>query len=122
MLAVALDLRDCHGGAARRAQSLVDLLDDPAGATECAGLEFLHGSAGADVFVFSSGLDHVTNFSHVQGDVVDLRGTGVTSFAQLQAFMRDEGAQTAIDLFGGGTLVLDGIRPDQLQASDFLFA
>src|SRR5262249_50167647 len=36
------------------------------------GNDTLSGSAGSDHFVFGSGADTITNFSHAQGDVVDL--------------------------------------------------
>jgi Ca2+-binding RTX toxin-like protein len=87
-----------------------------------AGNDTLTGSAGADQFLFTLGNDTITNFSHAQGDVVEVRGMGVTSFAQLQALMVDNGAVTTVNFGGGNVLNLAGLDPNQFQASDFLFS
>jgi Ca2+-binding RTX toxin-like protein len=87
-----------------------------------AGNDSLTGSAGADHFVFSfgNGVDTVTNLNHGQGDVIDLHGTGLTTFAQVQALMVDHGTFTTIDFGAGGSLNLTGLHPNELQANDFL--
>src|SRR4029079_10600594 len=42
------------------------------------GNDTLTGGAGADTFFYSAGADIVTDFSHAQGDVINLVGSGVT--------------------------------------------
>jgi len=88
-----------------------------------AGNDALIGSAGADHFVYAGGggADAIANFTHSQGDVIELHGTGVTSFAQLQALMVDHGTHTTIDFGSGNSLDLTGLHPNELQANDFLF-
>jgi Ca2+-binding RTX toxin-like protein len=89
-----------------------------------AGNDTLTGTLGADhfVFAFGNGADTITNFTHAAGDVIDLQGTGLTSFAQLQALMTDHGTFTTIDFGAGGSLNLAGLHPEQLQANDFLLS
>jgi Ca2+-binding RTX toxin-like protein len=88
-----------------------------------AGNDTLTGSGGADqfVFAFGSGNDTITNYNEAQGDVINLQGSGITSFAQLQALMVDHGTFTTIDLGNGGSLTLTGLHVAQLHANDFLF-
>ena len=60
-----------------------------------AGNDAMSGGAGDDTFVFSfgDGVDHVMDFTEgdSSGDVIELTGYGVANFAQLQAFMTQDG-------------------------------
>jgi len=88
-----------------------------------AGNDVLTGSGGADqfVFAFGSGNDTITNYNEAQGDVINLQGTGIANFLQLQGSIVDHGNFTTIDLGNGGSLTLTGVHAAQLHATDFLF-
>jgi len=86
------------------------------------GNDTLTGGAGADTFFYSAGADIVTDFSHAQGDVINLVGSGVTSFAQLQPMMSQNGANTLIDFGGGNTMTLLNVTASTLVSGDFAFS
>ena len=59
-------------------------------------------------FIFSGGADTIADFdrsggtfNHAEGDTIDLAGSGVTTWAQLQSMISQVGANTLID-FGAG--------------------
>ncbi|WP_052269604.1 calcium-binding protein [Leisingera sp. ANG-M6] len=83
------------------------------------GNDRLAGGEGADVFVFagSHGSDTVTDFTPGL-DRIRLSGTGADSFADLE--IRQAGDGVLADS-GSGWILLEGLRPDQLAADDFLF-
>ena len=94
-----------------------------------AGNDTLVGAVGHtdDVFVYgaSYGLDEVQGFAaHSVGgsDVVDLRAFGLASYAQLQQYMSQAGADVAITLSGEDVLTLRNVSLDWLQAGDFMLA
>ena len=81
------------------------------------------GGAGADTFVFrqDSGNDKITDFT-VDTDKIDLSAfTGITSLDDLIYWQ--SGGDTLIYLRwdGGGTIRLEGVTPDDLDADDFIF-
>jgi len=88
------------------------------------GDDFLTGSAGGDLFVFSHpiGNDTVYNFD-VAADQIDLIGyTGFTSFADVQSHLAEDTAGNAVLTLGDSqSIMLHGIHADWLTASDFVF-
>ncbi len=91
------------------------------------GSDTLTGGTGADRFVFRSGggTDRVADFAAGQGDKLELEaglnGTGVDTFAELQARMTGGGQGTTIDLGGGNSLLLLGVQPAGISAGDVIF-
>jgi hypothetical protein len=97
------------------------------------GDDMLTGNGGNDTFVYSTGADTIADFdsfgglfNHAQGDSIDLTGSGVTSWAQLQALMSqiNSGADTLLDFGNGNTITLIGITAADaalLTAADFTF-
>jgi Ca2+-binding RTX toxin-like protein len=84
------------------------------------GNDTLTGGIGEDTFVFARGYDHdiVTDF--VLGeDFVDLSlESEANSFESLN--LQALGNHTILTLSDGSTLTLQGVRPDELNASDFI--
>ncbi|BBK32303.1 putative secreted protein (type I secretion substrate) [Stella humosa] len=91
------------------------------------GQDTLTGGAGADRFVFRSGggADRITDFAGSQGDRLELEanlnGSGIDTFAELQARMTASGEGTTIDLGGGNSLLLAGVQPAAIAADHILF-
>jgi hypothetical protein len=85
----------------------------------------LTGDLGADTFVFTpnqSGHSVVTDFSHAQGDRIDLSAfAAINSFAHLAAHMTQVGSDTQIAL-GGLTITLTGATVGALSNADFVLA
>ena len=82
----------------------------------------LNGQAGADTFVFEhgTGVDTVGDF--VAGtDKIDLTAIGY-SWQQVQNAFHQNGADLAIDLGNGDSVILHGVTASQLQQSDFVLA
>src|SRR6185436_4931083 len=82
----------------------------------------LTGQAGADTFVYvtGGGADFVIDFSHAQGDKIDLTGVGsVHSFADLT--ISQQGANSVINFGNGDTLTLNGVTAIGLVEGDFIF-
>ncbi|WP_425537428.1 type I secretion C-terminal target domain-containing protein [Phaeobacter gallaeciensis] len=81
----------------------------------------MEGGAGADVFVFarSHGGDRIRDFTPGEDliDLSDLPGRGF-GFDDLEISRRPAG--TWIDT-GAGHLLLEDLRPGQIDADDFLF-
>ncbi|MDN3566518.1 beta strand repeat-containing protein [Paeniroseomonas aquatica] len=86
------------------------------------GSDVLFGEAGADTFTFrtATGATAILDFTHGE-DIVRLDRIGFTSFAQVQAAMREVDGSTAIDLAPDYLLVLTGVANATLTESDFLF-
>jgi Ca2+-binding RTX toxin-like protein len=92
--------------------------------TGATGTSSLTGGLGADTFKIASSAAKtaITDFSHAQGDQIDLTAiTGITSFSQLTAEMGQSGADTVIDT-GSGLLTLKNVTASSLAAGDFQFA
>jgi Ca2+-binding RTX toxin-like protein len=94
-----------------------------------AGADRLYGGAGADVFAFDarSGADVIADFE-VAGAGHDLfavqtnaNGSGIVDFATLAARAANVGTDVVIDLGGGNTVTLAGLRTVDLSASLFMF-
>ncbi|MCC1495091.1 calcium-binding protein [Cognatishimia sp. F0-27] len=91
-----------------------------------AGWDEMTGNDGADTFVFSagSGYDRITDFNAAEGDQIDLSGMNtVTSYFDMMA---NHIAQNGADVIirgnnGEGTLRIEDVTIDTLNADDFLF-
>jgi Ca2+-binding RTX toxin-like protein len=84
------------------------------------------GGSGDDTFTFRPGFgkDHVEDFSTIQHDMIDLRGFGYASFADLADDLGkvvSAGGDTILKLTDTDWLTLENVRTSQLQESDFLF-
>ncbi len=82
--------------------------------------DVLYGFGGADRFVFDLpgwGRDQVADFTRAQGDRIDMRGSGVTSFAQFTVVTGD--GHTALRL-GANEIML--FNTTGVTAADFLFS
>ncbi|MBR0830454.1 VCBS domain-containing protein [Bradyrhizobium manausense] len=90
------------------------------------GNDILTGLAGADTFVFAvhDGADQITDFSHAQGDRIDLTGVAgaIGSIADIQSHAQQVGADTVITFGGGDTLTLTNVTLGGLVDGDFIFA
>jgi VCBS repeat-containing protein len=86
------------------------------------GNDTLTGGPGADAFVFTDGdgNDVITDFTPGT-DHVDLHAYGIANFAALQPFISQSGSDTLIEFDPANEIVLRGVLPGQLSASDFLF-
>src|SRR6185437_14966947 len=92
--------------------------------TGAGGDDTLTGGLGADTFVMTlaGGAVTVTDFSHAQGDRIDLSALyRYVSLPQLLATATQVSADTVIDLGGGHSLTLKGASMAGLSASDFIF-
>jgi serralysin len=85
--------------------------------------DVLFGQAGADTFVFRPGTDAdcIADFTPGE-DIILLAGFGFTSFAQVQAVMREVDGTTAIDLGSADMVVVNGVAMASFGAQDFAFA
>ena len=93
------------------------------------GNDTLIGGPSSDMFFYSAGADVVTDFdrssgsfNHAEGDVINVVGSGVTSFAQLQPMMSQNGADTLINFGGGNTMTLSNVTLANLTQNDFIFS
>jgi len=90
------------------------------------GNDAMTGGAGDDTFVFTlgDGFDNVTDFTtgDSSGDLIALTGYGVASFAQLQAFMSQDGSDVMIAFNGDNNITLQGVTLGQLNQNDFQLA
>ncbi len=86
-----------------------------------AGDNKLTGQEGADLFIYSGGADTVTDFSQTDGDRIDLAGTGLTTWAQLQPLISQNGGGTLIDFGSGNTMTLTGVTAANLTEADFIY-
>lgn len=90
-----------------------------------AGNDWLKGGGGADTFVIHSGngSDTIADFraGPGTGNVVQLDGYGLASFAQVKAGMVQQGADTLLSLPGGETLLFRNTTVGQFAADDFTF-
>jgi Ca2+-binding RTX toxin-like protein len=92
------------------------------------GSDWLVGGAGNDTFVFNpgGGWDGVEDFAvhngTANGDVIELHGQSVSSFAALIANATESGGITYINLDNDEGFALHGIQVSQLSQSDFRFA
>ncbi|HEY4941731.1 MAG TPA: calcium-binding protein [Rhizomicrobium sp.] len=90
------------------------------------GNDILTGGTGDDRFVFRTGdgLDTITDFvpGDTGGDVIDLHGYGVTSFAVLQGLMSQIGSDVVVAFDDVNHIVLQQVALAQLNDSDFILS
>jgi Ca2+-binding RTX toxin-like protein len=93
------------------------------------GNDTLTGGGGADQFFYSAGVDTITDFdqsggsfSASEGDVINLVGSGVTTWEQLQPLMSQVGADTVINFGAGNTLTLSNVVLGDLAPANFAFS
>jgi hypothetical protein len=88
------------------------------------GDDFLTGSSGHDVFVFSQPIGHDVIYSFdAASDQIDLIGyANFTGFGDIQSHMTDDAAGNAvITLADGQSITLNGVDGASLTAGDFVF-
>jgi VCBS repeat-containing protein len=90
------------------------------------GSDTLTGGSGADQFVFSpsTGQATISDFSHAQGDHIELDGfSGLTQFSQLAGRISTAGNMVSVDLsaFGSQAKINLANFTGTLVSSDFLF-
>ncbi|MBY6140983.1 hypothetical protein KUV26_16205 [Leisingera daeponensis] len=99
-----------------------DMLDGGRGADSLmgeAGRDLLQGGGGADIFVFAGGHGRDTVADFTPGlDRIRLEGAAADRFADLEISLAEGGTLIGT---GSGWLLLEGLRPGQLAADDFLF-
>lgn len=85
--------------------------------------DVLKGGADADTFVYATGddRDRIVDFTDGE-DMIDLSGTGITSFAELGGSINGLERSTNINFGEGDKLVLRGVDVEDLDADDFIFA
>lgn len=91
-----------------------------------AGDDRLTGNSGSDIFIFgpATGHDTITDFSAgaAKGDVIQLLGTSLSSFADVLAATTDVGGNAVITISDTASVTLLGVTEASLHANDFLFA
>ena len=88
-----------------------------------AARELFVGGNGADTFKAGLGKDSIADFSHAQGDKIDVSQiAGFSSLATVLSHATQFGTDTVIDLGGGNSLTLMNIARSSLVASDFTYA
>ena len=89
------------------------------------GDDYAEGGSGNDTFVFRSGLgnDYIADFQGGAGasDIIELQGMGISSYAQLQAYMSEWNGTTYIDFDANNSITLEGVTMASLDADDFSF-
>ena len=137
VIGVQIDLSDFGGGTItlNGITSVSDLtadmfiLDDFAGTDGADTLEgtsrdeTFTGGDGADTFVFNldSGDDTITDFT-VNSDKIDLSAiVGITSTSDFSCWQDGDDVMISLGSHGGGTIRLENVSLDDLDADDFIF-
>lgn len=81
----------------------------------------LTGGLDADTFVFNEDFGHDTVTDFEAGDVIEIGGRGVVTFAELEALISEAGADTLVTFDDRNSILLEDVTPDDLQADDFRF-
>ncbi len=91
-----------------------------------AGNDVFTGKRGSDTFVFTpaGGRDIITDFQlgdhrHGAKEVIDLRGNGIASYAQLWSMIRQVGDDTVITLDSHTSIKLEDVRAAHLMHDNF---
>jgi hemolysin type calcium-binding protein len=87
------------------------------------GNDTLAGGAGSDLFVFSPGIDLITDFDAAdRSEKIDLRATSITGFSDLTAgHLTQVGTDLVIDDLAGNTTTISNLQLSDLSAENFLF-
>ena len=87
------------------------------------GSDVLTGNGGADTFVFSGSHITITDFSHSDGDLIDLSflnfSAGITE-TELQAIISASPDAHTLDFGNGQVLTVTNVNVSTLQSSDFI--
>lgn len=85
------------------------------------GNDKLYGGRDEDTFIFNTGdgHDHIIGFEDGV-DLIDLSGTGITSFAELEGAIHARGNRAEIEISADQSIFVQGARLD-LTEDDFLF-
>lgn len=92
------------------------------------GFDWLAGGAGNDTFIFApaSGEDSIADFTahagSACGDVIELQGQTLNTFAAVMAAATEWNGNTYLHLDGGAEVALIGVLKSELGADDFWFA
>ena len=89
-----------------------------------AGADMLTGGSGSDTFVFKVGYDAdtITDFSFVQGDVIDISTiSGFNDVTDLAAIHAQSGDDSVFDFGGGDVLVVQDTLLSAFDNNDFIF-
>lgn len=89
-----------------------------------AGTDTLYGGTGADTFVVTagSGTNLIEDFSAGDGDLIAINYPGITSFAELQPYLSDDGNWgTLISLPDGSVTQVKWLDYPTLSATSFTF-
>jgi len=86
-----------------------------------ASLDILWGEAGADTFLIrkGTGIDIIADFTPGT-DRLDVRDYGFKTTAALTARMTQVGTDVSVDLGGGDSLILMGVKVTSLSTTDLL--
>jgi beta-glucanase (GH16 family) len=84
------------------------------------GNDVMVGAGNETSYVVAAGEGSDTVYGFTANDSVRLIGSTFRSFADVQAAMRQQGADVVVQLAGSETLTLRGIQASQLQAKNFL--
>ena len=92
------------------------------------GVDQLFGEGGADRFVFSpgDGLEFIKDFRQSDGDVIDVRGFGISTFFELElraslSSTAQFGGDAKIDFGGADVLTIEHVELSGLSGWDFVF-
>lgn len=86
--------------------------------------DYLFGGAGADTFVVQNlpGANVIQDFARLEGDVIGLQGTGLTSFADVLSHTSDFGSFCIVSISVSQNIWIIGQTSATLQATDFAFS
>jgi Ca2+-binding RTX toxin-like protein len=90
--------------------------------TAGAGDDIMTGGAGADTFVFGAGHGHDKINDYVAGDMLDLRGLGFTSAADVVAASAGHELGAVINTGEGSSIVLVDVNISSLGNLSYIFA
>ncbi len=87
-----------------------------------AGDDKLYGGTGNDTFIFDPdfGNDAIFDFE-TSGDIIELNGLGVSSFAELQNYFEQKGGNLVIDFGDGNSITLEDVNKNDMTADEFRF-